>query len=199
MAHIVVVGGGTGGMPAAYELKEELGEGHDITLINEKDYFQFVPSNPWIGVGWRERSDITISIEKYVSKKGIKFIAGRVDNIDPKENSLTMENGDSINYDYLVIATGPKLYFEEVEGSGPEGFTHSVCSVDHAEAFYEDYKKLIEKGSGHIVIGAMPFASCFGPAYEFAFIVDTDLKRRKIRDKFHITLVTSEPLLATWV
>ena len=195
MAHIVVVGGGTGGMPAAYELKEELGEGHDITLINEKDYFQFVPSNPWIGVGWRERSDITISIEKYVSKKGIKFIAGRVDNIDPKENSLTMENGDSINYDYLVIATGPKLYFEEVEGSGPEGFTHSVCSVDHAEAFYEDYKKLIEKGSGHIVIGAMPFASCFGPAYEFAFIVDTDLKRRKIRDKFHITLVTSEPYI----
>ena len=66
MAHIVVVGGGTGGMPAVYELRDELGDDHEITLINEKDYFQFTPSNPWVGVGWRERSDITIPIEKYV-------------------------------------------------------------------------------------------------------------------------------------
>ncbi len=195
MAHIVVVGGGTGGMPAVYELRDELGGDHEITLINEKDYFQFTPSNPWVGVGWRERNDITFSIEKYVSKRDIKFIADRVDKIDPASNSLTMKGGGSVNYDYLIIATGPKLYFEEVKGSGPEGFTHSVCTVDHAEAFYADYKKQIEKGSGHIVIGAMPFASCFGPAYEFAFIVDKDLRKRKIRDKFDITMVTSEPYI----
>ena len=194
MAHIVVLGAGTGGMPAAYELKDELGGSHEITLINERDYFQFTPSNPWVGVGWRSRSDITFSIEKYVTKKGIKFIAGRVDNIDAANNALTMESGDVINYDYMIIATGPKLFFDEVEGAGPHGgHTHSVCTVDHAEMFYEDYKKQLEKGSGHIVVGAMPFASCFGPAYEFALIVDTDLKKRKVRDKFHITIVTSEP------
>ncbi len=195
MAHIVVLGAGTGGMPAAYELKDELGDGHEITLINERDYFQFTPSNPWVGVGWRSRNDITFPIEKYATKKGIKFIAGRVDNIDPANNAITMEAGDVINYDYMIIATGPKLYFEEVEGSGPQGFTHSVCTVDHAEAFYADYQKQIEKGSGHIVIGAMPFASCFGPAYEFALIVDADLRKRKIRDKFNITMVTSEPYI----
>jgi len=189
MAHIVVLGAGTGGMPAAYELKDELGGEHEITLINERDYFQFTPSNPWVGVGWRSRSDITFSIEKYVSKKGINFIAGRVDKIDAANNTLTMENGDAINYDYMIIATGPKLYFDEVEGSG------SVCTVDHAEMFYKDYQKLLEKGSGHIVVGAMPFASCFGPAYEFAMIVNTDLRKRKIRDKFTMTLVTSEPYI----
>ncbi len=172
-----------------------MGEGHEITLINERDYFQFTPSNPWVGVGWRSRNDITFSIEKYVTNKGIKFIAGRVDKIDPANSSLTMEGGDTIKYDYIIIATGPKLYFEEVEGSGPQGFTHSVCTVDHAEAFYADYQKQIEKGSGHIVVGAMPFASCFGPAYEFALILDTDLRKRKIRDKFNITMVTSEPYI----
>ena len=196
MAHIVVLGAGTGGMPAAYELQDELGKDNDITLINERDYFQFTPSNPWVGVGWRSRSDITFSIEKYVSKKGIKFIAGRVDNIDAANSALTMENGDIINYDYMIVATGPRLYFDEVEGSGPHGgFTHSVCTVDHAEMFYKDYQKLLEKGSGHIVVGAMPFASCFGPAYEFAMIVNTDLRKRKMRDKFTMTLVTSEPYI----
>ncbi len=194
MAHIVVLGAGTGGMPAAYELRDELGKEHEITLVNERDYFQFTPSNPWVGVGWRGRNDICFNIEKYVSRKGINFIADRCETIDAKNNKLEMANGDTIAYDYLVITTGPKLYFDEIEGSGPHGgHTHSVCTVDHAEAFYEDYKKQLEKGSGHIVVGAMPFASCFGPAYEFAMIVDTDLRKRKMRDKFHITLVTSEP------
>ena len=44
--------------------------------------------------------------------------------------------------------------------------------------------------NGPIVVGAMPGASCFGPAYEFAFILDTDLRRRKLRNKVPITFVT---------
>ena len=48
MSHIVVLGAGTGGMPAAYELREKLGREHRITLVNAVDYFQFVPSNPWV-------------------------------------------------------------------------------------------------------------------------------------------------------
>ena len=74
MAHIIILGAGTGGMPCAYELREELGKEHDITVINEQDYFQFVPSNPWIAVGWRERSDITFDIAPHLERKNIKFI-----------------------------------------------------------------------------------------------------------------------------
>lgn len=195
MAHIVVLGSGTGGMPAAYELRDELGSAHEITVVNERDYFQFVPSNPWVAVGWRTRSDITFPIDKYLNKKGINFKASRCNRIDAENSKLELENGETVEYDFLLIATGPKLYFEELEGSGPEGHSHSVCTVDHAEAFYADYQKLLEKGSGAIVIGAAPFASCFGPAYEFAFIVDADLRKRKMRDKFHIKFVTSEPYI----
>jgi sulfide:quinone oxidoreductase len=195
MAHVVVLGAGTGGMPCAYELREKLGKGHEITVINERDYFQFVPSNPWVAVGWRDRSAITFPIGKYLSKKNINFIASRCDKIDAENNKLALANGDTVEYDYLVIVTGPKLHFAEVEGTGPDHHTHSVCSVDHAEAFKADYEKLLEKGSGKIVVGAAPFASCFGPAYEFAMIVDTDLRKKKIRDKFDIKFVTSEPYI----
>ena len=41
----------------------------------------------------------------------------------------------------------------------------------------------------------MPFASCFGPAYEYAFILDTALRKRKLRNKVPITMVTSEPYI----
>lgn len=194
MAHIVVLGAGTGGMPAAYEMKAAVGNKHEVTVINEKQDFQFVPSNPWVAVGWRERKDISIPIEKYLKKKNINFIAQRVDKIDAPASKLELANGEAVDYDYLIIATGPRLAFEEVEGSGPEGFTESVCVTDHAERAWEKYQEIL-KNPGPIVIGAMPFASCFGPAYEFAFIVDADLRKRKIRDKFPMTYVTSEPYI----
>ena len=195
MAHIVVLGAGTGGMPAVYELREKLGSEHQVTLVNEREYFQFVPSNPWLAVGWRDRASITFDIRPHVERKGINFIAKRCDKIDTENNRMELEGGDTLDFDYLVIATGPRLAFEEVEGSGPEGgHTQSICSVDHAEKAYDAYKDLLEN-PGHVVIGAMPFASCFGPAYEFSFIVDTDLRKRKIRDRVPMTYITSEPYI----
>ena len=195
MAHIVVLGAGTGGLPAAYELRDELGDSHKVTVVNERDYFQFVPSNPWLAVGWRDREQITMPLEKYLTKKDIGFIHARCDKIDAENSKLELNNGETVEYDYLLITTGPKLFFDEVEGSRPDNHTHSVCTVSHAEKFNAEYEKLIEKGSGTILIGAAPFASCFGPAYEFAMIVDTDLARRKIRDKIHLKFVTSEPYI----
>ncbi len=195
MAHIVILGAGTGGMPAAYEMRETLGKGHDITVINSNEYFQFVPSNPWIGVGWRKRDDITFPIRPYLERKSIKFIAQTVTEIDANGNQLTLADGNKVDYDYLILTTGPKLAFEEVEGSGPHGgHTQSVCTVDHAEAAYDAYQKLLEE-PGPVVIGAMPGASCFGPAYEFAFIVESDLRKRKMRPKVAMTYVTSEPYI----
>lgn len=194
MAHIVILGAGTGGMPAAYEMKATLGKNHEVTVINEKEDFQFVPSNPWVAVGWRDRKSISVPIEKYLSKKKINFIQQRADRIDAENNRIELANGEKVDYDYLVIATGPRLAFEEVEGSGPQGFTESICVTDHAEKAWAKYQELLKK-PGPIVIGAMPFASCFGPAYEFAFIIDADLRKRKIRDKFPMTYVTSEPYI----
>ncbi len=199
MAHIVIMGAGIGGMPAAYEMREMLAKEHRVTVVNATDYFQFVPSNPWLAVGWRQREDITLPIAPYLQRKGIGFIAKAVTQIDPVANRLTLLGGDTLDYDYLVIMTGPKLSFSEVPGAGPlksggGGFTHSVCSVDHAQEFFTDYQKFLES-PGPVVIGAMPSASCFGPAYEFAFILDTDLRKRKLRDKVPITFVTSEPYI----
>ena len=195
MAHIVVLGAGTGGMPCAYELREKLGMEHQVTVVNERPDFQFVPSNPWVAVGWRDRESVTFDIRPHLERKNIKFIAKRCAKIDAPNNRMELDGGETLDYDYLVIATGPRLAFEEVEGAGPGGgFTHSICTVDHALEAYQDYKKLLAD-PGHVVIGAMPFASCFGPAYEFTFIMDADLRKRKMRDQVPMTFVTPEPYI----
>jgi len=195
MAHIVIIGAGLGGMPAAYELREALPPEHKVTVVNPVDYFQFTPSNPWVAVGWRERSVVTLPIAPPLERKGIGFIAKAVTAIDAPQSRLTLEGGDTLAYDYLVITTGPKLSFDEVPGAGPHGgHTHSVCTVAHAEKFFAEYQEFL-KNPGPVVIGAMPGASCFGPAYEFAFILDSDLRKRKLRNKVPITYVSSEPYI----
>ncbi len=192
MAHIVVLGAGIGGMPAAYELREVLDREHEITVVNANEFFQFVPSNPWLAVGWRKREQITLPIAPHLAKHNINFIAAWVETIHAEENKLVLKNGQEIEYDYLIIATGPRLAFDEIEGTGPDGFTQSICTVDHAEKAYQDVQRLIHN-PGHVIVGAVQFASCFGPAYEYAAILDTELRKRRVRDRVPMTFVTSEP------
>jgi len=195
MAHIVVLGAGIGGMPGAYELREVLDKEHAITVVNASESFQFTPSNPWLAVGWRTREAITLPLEPVLKKHGINFIAGWVEKIDATANKLILKNGQEVGYDYLLIATGPRLAFDEVPGSGPvSGFTQSVCTVDHAEKSYADFQKLLTD-PGPVVVGAVQFASCFGPAYEYATILDTALCKQQLRNKVPMTFVTSEPYI----
>jgi len=196
MAHVAIIGANIGGLPAAYEIQEILqkdtpGE-HKVTVLSNTPDFSFVPSNPWIGVGWRKRADTGFSLEGPLQNKGINFIHSAVTEIKPDDNKLKLENGETVDYDYLVIATGPALAFHEVEGLGPEGHTQSICTVAHAEKAWEAWQEFT-KNPGPIVVGAVQGASCFGPAYEYAMIMDTDLRKRKLRDRVPITYVTSEP------
>lgn len=194
MAHIVIMGAGIGGLPAAFELRHKLGTVHTLTVVNRDSCFQFVPSNPWIAVGWRERGETTEPLAPLLERHAINFIAQPVTQIDAAASRLVLANGSELAYDYLVIATGPKLAFDEVPGAGPEGHTHSVCTIDHAEQAHAAYLHLL-KNPGPILVGALPGASCFGPAYEYAFMLDTDLRKRKLRSRVPITFVTSEPYI----
>ena len=193
MAHIVIMGAGLGGMPMAYEMRENARPQDKVTVVSNDPKFHFVPSNPWVAVNWRTRDDIEIDIGPALARKKIDFIATAVKRVHPEKNQIELVDGKIVDYDFLVIATGPRLAFEEVEGLGPNGgHTQSVCHVEHALTAAKAWEEFV-KNPGHIVVGAVQMASCYGPAYEFAMIMDTDLRRRKIRDKVPMTFVTAEP------
>ena len=194
MAHIVILGAGIGGMPMAYEMKALVGASHEVTVISESDKFHFVPSNPWVAVNWRKRKDIEIDIVPALGRKGIKAITTGAARVHPENNQIELRDGTMLAYDYLVIATGPKLAFDEIPGFGPEGHTQSVCHVSHAEKSSLAWEEFV-KAPGPIVVGAVQGASCFGPAYEYAMIMDTDLRKRKIRDQVPMTYVSPEPYI----
>lgn len=194
MARVIVVGAGLGGMSAAYELRDALGDAHEITLVGRGETFGFTPSNPWLAVGWRKLDEITLPVAPHMRRRGIGWRGDGVQAIDAEANAVVTTTGERLPYDYLVLCTGPHLAFDEVPGLGPDGHTHSICTAAHAEHAHRAYEAFLQD-PGPVVIGAVQGTSCFGPAYEFAMILDADLRKRRLRDRVPMTFVTSEPYI----
>ena len=191
---VIVLGGGLGGTIAAYELRQKLKDAAEIHLVSDSPQFSFVPSNPWVAVGWRRPDAIQIELAPALARRQIGFTPSAVHRVSPSEKRLDLADGSSLPYDYLVIATGPDLAFDEIEGFGPERNTVSICRTDHASEASSAFERFCAD-PGPIVVGAVQGASCFGPAYEFAMILDTELRRRKLRHKVPMTFVTPEPYI----
>ncbi|RJQ20548.1 MAG: NAD(P)/FAD-dependent oxidoreductase [Nitrospiraceae bacterium] len=194
MAKIVIIGGSFGGLTAGFELKRLLGNKAEVTLLCDTDKFVFVPSLPWVSMGWRRPEDITIGLEKILAAGGIRFFPEAAVGVDA-DAAKVITAAHEFQYDYLVIATGPDLGFSSVPGFGPYGgHTECIFTLDQALKTKKAWDRFLEN-PGPIAVGAVQGVSCFGPAYEYAFEVDTELKRRNIRHRVPITFVTSEPYI----
>ncbi|MGB5772169.1 MAG: FAD-dependent oxidoreductase, partial [Crocosphaera sp.] len=192
MAHIVVIGAGIGGLPTVYELRRLLSFCHQITLISNQPNFTFIPSLPWVGLNLISLQRIQLEIKPLVQKRGINWVLGRVTQLEPKRQQITVED-KIITYDYAIVATGAELAIEAIPGLGPEtGYTQSVCSPHHAQQARQAWCQFLAD-PGPLVVGAVPGASCFGPAYEFVLLADKILNKLQQRDRLPITFITPEP------
>jgi len=192
MERIVVIGGSFGGLTAAFELRRLLGKKAGITVLSDIDRFVFVPSLPWVSMGYRSARDITLPLEGILEPRGITFRHEEAKGVDAEASKVLTSSGD-IPYDYLVISTGPALAFSEVPGFGPEdGHTECIFTLPQAERAKQALDKLYAN-PGPIAVGSVQGVSCFGPPYEYAFEVDAELRKRKMRHKVPIYFITSEP------
>ena len=141
MTEIMVLGAGIGGISMAYELRALVGRKANITLLSDSEWFHFVPSNPWVAVNWRKPEDIKVHLPKICKKLNIGFDATGAKHVLPGENAIELNDGRRLTYDYLVIATGPALAFDEIDGLGPERNTVSICHVDHAKKTAEKWEQ----------------------------------------------------------
>src|SRR5690606_3919870 len=112
--------------------------------ISDTDTYNFIPSNPWVAVRWRAPEAIQVHLPPVFAKKKIGFNSVGAKRVHASEKRLELNDGTSINYDYLVIATGPDLAFDEIEGLGPQGHTVSVCKTAHAADAADAFDAFLE-------------------------------------------------------
>lgn len=201
---ILVVGGGIGGISTSFDLRHHLPKDTQISVISDRPDFQFTPSNPWVSIGTRTAKEISVPMTEACKAGKVNYVPGKLMKVDAiKKEAHVLLHGETketvIPFDYLVGATGPKLDWNGVVNPDPHFSDDmnvaevSVCTTPHAESGLDAFQHLVKTGGGPIVVGAMQGASCFGPAYEYAMILDHELRAKGVRDKCPITFITSEP------
>jgi sulfide:quinone oxidoreductase len=192
---IVIVGGSFGGINAAYALRRRLGNRAEITLISRDAEFTFLPSLPWVILGWRDPARLLVPLDNTLTRRGVRFVHGAVRELYPDKGEVRTES-ETFPYDILLIASGAELDWAAVPGLGPAaGHTQSTFTVEEAVRAREALARVIAGDSGRIVIGATAGASCIGPAYEVAMMIDTVLRKAKKRHRFTLSFITPEPFL----
>ncbi len=211
MAKIVVLGAGISGHTTAAYLRKWLNKKHEVVVVTPNEYYQWIPSNIWVGVGRMTVDQIRFKLGPLYKKWGVDYKQAKVVSVHPEGNKgiskgfVTIEytseekrgQAEKVDYDFLVNATGPKLNFEATEGLGPGKNTVSVCSYSHATEAWEKFQEAIAKmekgevqkfliGTGH------PMATCQGAAFEYILNISYEIKRRKLDDFADITWISNE-------
>lgn len=211
MAKVVVLGAGISGHTAAAHIRRNLGRAHEVVMVSPSQYWQWIPSNIWVGVGKMTIDQVRFRLKPLYDRWGIQFEQAKAMELHPEGDaqgdrayvSIEYTNPErkgekaKIDYDYLINATGPKLNFEATEGLGPGKFTHSVCSCDHAAETWEALQECFDRmkrgekltllfGTGH------PAATCQGAALEYALNVAYEIRQRKLLDKADMIWLTNE-------
>ncbi|MCH9812734.1 MAG: FAD-dependent oxidoreductase [Epsilonproteobacteria bacterium] len=219
MARVVIMGAGVSGHTAASFLQKWIGQDHEVVVVTPNSKWNWIPSNIWVGVGEMTKEEVTFDLAPVYEKAGAIFKQAKAVSIHPEggegEESayITIEYTDSeksgetetVTYDYLINATGPKLNFDATPGLGNgKGVlgdnTVSVCTADHAIHANQELQACIQKmkkgerqkfliGTGH------GMCTCQGAAFEYIFNVEYTLQKEGVRDMADITWISNESFL----
>lgn len=206
MAKVVVIGAGFAGHTAAMYLGDALGKNHEVTMISESERFSYIPSWVWVGVGHMDVEKTRFPLQPVYNKFHVNFIHGLATAVHPdaSDQYVVVERRDKkgeptkVAYDYLIIATGPKLNFEATPGLGPDiGHTFSICTAGHAvqtrDKFLEAVARMKRGERQKIVVGTgHPGATCQGAAFEYITNVHKSLVKRGVRDKADLLYLSNE-------
>ncbi len=191
MKNLVILGAGTAGTMMANHLHNELKQPDwKITIIDEREEHHYQPGYLFLPFDIYSPDDIIKTIEEFIPKD-VTLLKQRIDRIVPTENKIQLGNGNELNYDVLIIATGAKIAPEEIEGMKGEEWQKSVFDFYTFEGALALRNKLREWDGGRLVvhITEMPIKCPVAPL-EFAFLADSFFKNKNMRNKVDITYVT---------
>ena len=191
MKNLVILGAGTSGTMMANHLVSKLPKKEwTITIIDQFKTHYYQPGFLFLPFDIYTSKQVKKKGEKFIPK-GVNYLQKKIELIQPETNTVQLEDGISLPYDVLIVATGTKTAPEEIEGmKGPEWYK-SVFDFYTYEGAKALRNKLRDWEGGKLVvhITEMPIKCPVAPL-EFAFLADSYFKNKGMRDKVEITYVT---------
>ena len=194
MKKLVILGAGLAGTMMANKLRKSLDKNvWSITVVDKDESHYYQPGFLFIPFGIYTEEDVVQPKQKFFPD-GVDVHYSDINKIEPETNRVLLENGENLDYDYLIIATGTDIRPDETEGMKDKLWHKSIFDFYTLEgalalaSFFETWK------GGKLVlnIAEMPIKCPVAPI-EFVFLADDFFKKKGIRDKVEISLVTPLP------
>jgi sulfide:quinone oxidoreductase len=191
MSHVVIVGSGFAGCNAVRTLRRKGFDGR-ITVVSPRAELFFYPSLIWVPARRRSREDLAVDLTGFFRDQNVRHLPASVTGLDALQRRLTTESGESVEYDYLIIASGGR-YIRKLPGIEQ---VHVACAGwDQVDGYT---RRLESMQQGTLAFGFAgnpkePSAMRGGPIFEFLFGVDTLLRKQGRRERFELVFFSPAP------
>ncbi|XP_064107561.1 sulfide:quinone oxidoreductase, mitochondrial-like [Macrobrachium nipponense] len=191
---LVVVGGGAGGCATAAKFSSKLGKGQ-VAVIDPANMHYYQPMWTLVGGGMKTLEDSGKPMSEVLPKKA-DWIKEKVVSFDPHNNKVITNDGQEINYEYLVVALGIQLNFDKIKGLLDALETPGVCSNYSPLFVKRTFKSLknFKEGNALFTFPNTPI-KCAGAPQKIMYISEEYFRKHGKRDKANIVYYTSLPVL----
>jgi sulfide:quinone oxidoreductase len=188
---VVILGGGTGGTLAANRLRREHSSDEvAITVVDQDDQHVYQPGLLFVPFGLALPEDIVRSRPGQLHA-GIDYRRSGIDRVDLECDVVHLDDGSTLPYDVLVVATGAVLVPQETEGLTGTGWMERVFSFYTLEGATALERALTEFEGGRLVVNVVDLPiKCPVAPLEFCFLADWYFHERGIRDQVALSYVT---------
>jgi len=193
-ARIVIIGAGAAGTAIANRLNNSL-SGARITIAGARQQHMYQPGYTLIASGLWKINQVTTPTADWLPP-AVNWIPSDAREFLPDQRKVTLENGQTLDYDLLVIATGCQLNYADIEGLSPDligqkGIGSVYAGPEAAKATSAQIEALITKGSGRAVftLSDTPI-KCAGAPLKMTFTTLTRLEETGKRDSFQVDFFT---------
>lgn len=193
---ILIIGGGAAGITVAASLQRHGVPAGDIAIVEPSDTHYYQPAFTLVGAGLFDMDKTRRSTDTLIPP-GVTRIAASANTFAPDANSVTLSTGETLTYDYLVVATGLKLDWDKVEGLSAALGHDGVCSnysPIHATYTLDCIQSLKPGGRAVFTQPPLPF-KCPGAPQKIVYLAVDDLKRRGIRDRVDVEYYVHAPVI----
>jgi sulfide:quinone oxidoreductase len=191
MKNLLILGAGTSGTMMANHLRRDLPKTEwNISIVDKEEIHYYQPGFLFLPFDIYKPKQVKKSIDKFIPK-GVNLIREKIDRIDKDADKVILQNGNTLPYDVLIIATGTDIAPGEIEGMQGEQWHKDIFDFYTFEGSknLRDKLRVWEGGKLVVHICEMPIKCPVAPL-EFAFLSDSFFINKDMREKVDITFVT---------
>lgn len=198
-ARIVIVGGGAAGITVAARLTRAL-DNPKITIIEPSSRHVYQAGHTLVGGGIINASKITRTTAEFIPD-GVKWIQAKATNIDPESNKVEVENGQVLEYDYLVVCPGLQYDWSRIEGLDPEQIgengINTIYTLEGAEKTWRNLQSFAKNGGEAIFTHPDTPIKCGGAPKKILYLMDDYMRKEGTREKANLTYNSNSGKLFT--